>query len=214
MIWMLCMRAWILDQHLDNVNMLLTLTVPQPWADDKSNISHKCQHSGIQIQREKCIEISTNMPSIGFKLLEIAFWNFRFFRKCWKNKNSLRTLISMSLYHSIHIHNLLTIPKIKYLLWLKYGVEKEGISVVSLHHYYYYVFGNLYIHLHWLLETIHSIGSTLYCHSVKPTQRRYGPPYKNIQTPVIKLNCVLTGQITLKITLPKDYKKSNKILRW
>ena len=43
----------------------------------------KIMHFGDDIQnhREKCIEISTIMPSIGSKIPDIAFWNFRFFKK-------------------------------------------------------------------------------------------------------------------------------------
>ena len=38
----------------------------------------------IQIHHEKCIEIGTNMPSIGFEIPEIAFDISEFFRKSKK----------------------------------------------------------------------------------------------------------------------------------
>ena len=67
--------------------VLFTVSTRQASADDMYQIqifkNSKIQKFGddIQIHHEKCIEISTNMPSIGSEIPEIAFEISEFLRK-------------------------------------------------------------------------------------------------------------------------------------
>ena len=63
-------------------SMILTLTTRQACADKTSKISAKCLsnfnkivdfHDHIWNHREECIQMSTNMPSIGLVIHEIEF---------------------------------------------------------------------------------------------------------------------------------------------
>ena len=70
----------------------LTLTRRQAWADDRSKMLQNVQQNvnilefryDIWNHCQKCILISTNMPSIGSVILEIFFEILSFFLCVWK----------------------------------------------------------------------------------------------------------------------------------